>query len=43
MFKDSLEDFDDSQYAIESLIKEYKAAETKNYLEWGMEEMQSEN
>jgi tubulin gamma len=39
MFKDNLDDFDDSQQAVEALIQEYKACESKNYLEWGMEEM----
>jgi tubulin gamma len=39
MFKDSLDDFDDSKEAVESLIAEYKAAESKNYLEWGMGDM----
>lgn len=35
MFKDSLDEFDESRESLESLISEYKAAETKNYLDWG--------
>ncbi len=35
MFKDSLDEFDESRECLESLISEYKAAETKNYLDWG--------
>lgn len=43
MFKENLDDFDDSKEAVEQLIAEYKAAESKNYLDWGMEEMQRED
>ncbi|CAK78827.1 unnamed protein product (macronuclear) [Paramecium tetraurelia] len=35
MFKDSLDEFDESRECLESLISEYKAAESKNYLDWG--------
>ena len=43
MFKENLDEFDDSKDAVESLIAEYKAAESKNYLDWGMDEMQRED
>jgi tubulin gamma len=39
IFKENLDEFDDSKEAVESLIAEYKAAESKNYLDWGMDEM----
>lgn len=42
MFQDNLDDFDDSKEAVESLIAEYKAAESKNYLDWGQDGMQRE-
>lgn len=38
MFKDSLDEFDESRECLESLISEYKAAESKNYLDWGNED-----
>lgn len=38
LFKDNLEEFDDSKETIDKLIEEYKAAEGSNYLEWGMNE-----
>jgi len=27
---------------LESLIEEYKAAESKNYLDWGLEDMKND-
>lgn len=39
MFRDSLDEFDDSKETIDQLIEEYRAAENKNYLDWGMDEM----
>ena len=39
MFKDTLDEFDESKEVLEQLISEYKAAEGKNYLDWGNEDM----
>ena len=38
MFKENLDEFDDSKEVVESLIQEYVAAESKNYMEYGMED-----
>ena len=38
MFKDSLDEFIDSQQIVEKVIDEYKASERKDYLEWGEEQ-----
>ena len=35
IFKDNLDDFQDSQEAVQNLIEEYQAAEKSNYAEWG--------
>ncbi len=35
MFSDSLEEFDDAEEVVRSLVDEYKAAETESYIEWG--------
>lgn len=43
IFKENLDEFDDSKEAVESLIQEYKAAESKNYLDMGMDDMQIED
>lgn len=37
IFKDSLQEFDDSQEVVQKVIDEYKACEKKDYLEWGEE------
>jgi hypothetical protein len=34
MFKDSLDEFEDSLEVTQKVINEYKACEQKNYLEW---------
>ena len=35
LFQDSLDEFDDAEEIVRSLIDEYKAAETENYIDWG--------
>jgi len=30
-----LDEFDDAEEIVRSLIDEYKAAETENYIDWG--------
>jgi len=35
MFKDSLEEFDDSNDVVQKVVEEYQACERKDYLEWG--------
>jgi tubulin gamma len=35
MFRDSLEEFDDSRETVRQLIEEYSEAEKEQYLEWG--------
>eukprot|EP00002_Diphylleia_rotans_P040521 TRINITY_DN9620_c0_g1_i1.p1 TRINITY_DN9620_c0_g1~~TRINITY_DN9620_c0_g1_i1.p1 ORF type:complete len:459 (+),score=72.61 TRINITY_DN9620_c0_g1_i1:43-1419(+) len=35
LFADDLSEFDDSREVVMSLINEYQASETENYLEWG--------
>ena len=35
IFKDNLDEFDDSQQTVVDLIEEYQAAEKGNYAEWG--------
>ena len=36
MFKDNLDEFDDSREVVTSLIDEYRACEREDYLEWGL-------
>jgi len=38
IFKDNLDEFDDSKQIVESLIEEYKAAEKPDYIDWGFED-----
>ncbi len=35
MFREDLEEFDDSYRVVQSLIEEYKAAEGPDYVQWG--------
>lgn len=42
MFRDDLDEFDSSREVVQSLIDEYKAAETEEYVHWGSEPMYSE-
>lgn len=35
MFKDNLDEFDESRETVVKLIEEYKSAETPNYIDWG--------
>ena len=35
MFADGLEEFDDSRECVSSLVEEYKAAQTPDYMQWG--------
>jgi tubulin gamma len=37
MFRDDLDEFDSSREVVQSLIDEYKAAETEEYVHWGSE------
>lgn len=37
LFKDSLEEFNDAEEVVKSLVDEYAAAECSNYVEWGQE------
>eukprot|EP00736_Rhodelphis_marinus_P009379 Rmarinus@m.10788 len=34
MFRDSLDEFDDSERVVQNLVDEYKAAETPDYIHW---------
>ncbi|CAB1099032.1 unnamed protein product [Ectocarpus sp. CCAP 1310/34] len=36
MFADNLDEFEDSREVVASLIEEYKACESPNYINWGM-------
>ena len=36
MFKDNLDEFDDSREVVQQLVDEYTAATKENYLSWGM-------
>jgi tubulin gamma len=40
MFSDTLEEFDSSREVVQSLIDEYRASATPDYLEWGSNEDQ---
>ncbi|KAM3129922.1 Tubulin gamma-1 chain [Paramecium bursaria] len=42
MFKDTMDEFDDSKNVVEDLMREYKAAESKNYLDYDQDEMRQE-
>ena len=35
MFRDDLEEFESSREVVQSLVDEYKAAETEEYIHWG--------
>ena len=37
LFKDSLQEFDDAEEVVRSLVDEYAAAEHSSYVEWGQE------
>jgi hypothetical protein len=39
MFRDSLDEFDDSRETVRMLIEEYSSAEKEGYLDWGSNEM----
>jgi len=43
MFSDNLYEFDNAREVVASLIDEYKAAETPDYLKWGTEEWELES
>lgn len=43
MFKDSLEEFNDSQDVALKVIEEYQASERKDYLEWGENQNKSDD
>ena len=35
MFRDDLEEFESAREVVQSLVDEYKAAETEEYIHWG--------
>ena len=37
LFQDSLQEFDDAEEVVRSLVDEYAAAEHSSYVEWGQE------
>ena len=37
LFRDSLDEFNDAEETVRSLVEEYAAAEHSNYVEWGQE------
>lgn len=37
LFQDSLDEFDDAEETVKSLVEEYKAAGTMDYISWGQE------
>jgi len=39
IFRDNLDEFDDSRETVRMLIDEYSSAEKEGYLEWGGNEM----
>lgn len=43
IFADGLEEFDESRTVLSELIEEYQAAESGNYLNWGMTNPKPEN
>lgn len=36
MFADDLSEFDESREIVQSLIEEYKASESSDYINWGV-------
>ncbi|CAL1262044.1 unnamed protein product [Larinioides sclopetarius] len=43
MFKDNLDEFDNSRETVQQLVNEYVAATRKDYLTWGMEQAEKES
>ena len=41
MFRDSLDEFNDAEEVVKSLVDEYAAAEHSSYVEWGQENNQA--
>ena len=41
MFRDNLEEFDDSREVIQQLIDEYQAATRPDYINWGLPQVSS--
>jgi tubulin gamma len=39
IFKDSLDEFDDSREVIQQLIDEYRAATKPDYISWGSQQV----
>lgn len=37
LFQDSLDEFDDAEETVRSLVEEYKKAGTEDYISWGQE------
>ena len=35
LFADNLDEFDDAEETVRSLVDEYEAAERQDYIEWG--------
>lgn len=42
LFQDSLEEFDNAEEVVRSLVDEYAAAEKADYIEWGQEEQNNQ-
>jgi len=38
MFSDGLGEFDDAREVVQSLIEEYKASESPDYIRWGLQQ-----
>ena len=38
MFADDLSEFEESRQVLQSLIEEYRASESHDYINWGLEE-----
>ena len=41
MFRDSLDEFNDAEEVVRSLVEEYAAAEHSSYVEWGQDNRES--
>jgi tubulin gamma len=41
IFQDNLDEFNESEEVVRSLVDEYAAAERSDYIEWGQEERKS--
>lgn len=39
IFKDNLDELDDSRYVVQDLVDEYEAATKSDYLQWGLNKL----